>query len=153
MSLGLRLMLLNGLVLVLVLGAFAGVTYVTQRQSLQRSLDASLRDQARLIRTSPILSVERLRGRPRNLAFPGLPTFAAPDVFIQVTTPAGGLVDGTVRVFRENPVNPGQFDLVASDNNGVPGATAALRFDAPGNTAFYVLVEPVEQSCDVGRRG
>ena len=29
MSLGLRLMLLNGLMLVLVLGAFAGVAYVT----------------------------------------------------------------------------------------------------------------------------
>jgi hypothetical protein len=64
-------------------------------------------------------------------------------VYIQVVTPAGGLVDGTVRVFRENSVTPGEFDLVAADSNGIPGATASLKFDAPGNTTYYILVEPV----------
>lgn len=61
---------------------------------------------------------------------------------IQVTTPAGGLVDGSVRVFRLNTAT-NNYDQVAFDSNGIPGATAALNFDVPAGTTFYVLVEPV----------
>ena len=92
MSLGLRLMLLNGLVLILVLGAFASITYVTQQQTLQSNLDASLRDQARLFRDNPLLWFDPAGGRPRNVAVPGPQAFVAPDVFIQVTTRDGETV-------------------------------------------------------------
>lgn len=60
-------------------------------------------------------------------------------VYLQITTPSGGLVDGIVRVFDDSMAH----NLVASDSNGVPGATANLTFNATGGTRYYILVEPV----------
>lgn len=67
-------------------------------------------------------------------------------VFLQVTTPSGGLVDGILRVFRESTANPGQFDEIGSNSNGTPGSTASFQFDSLGNATYYVLVEPVGAS-------
>ncbi|MGE3107220.1 MAG: hypothetical protein AB7G11_02975 [Phycisphaerales bacterium] len=60
-------------------------------------------------------------------------------VYLQITTPSGGLVDGTVRVFDGTMAH----NLVAQDSNGVPGATANLVFQATAGTRYYILVEPV----------
>jgi two-component system, OmpR family, sensor kinase len=98
MSLSVRLMLLNGLVLILVLGGFAGVAYVTQEQSLQRSLDASLQEQARLLRGNLPAAPERGRGRPPSGgALPGPPIFVAPDVFTQITRISDGVAEPVAR--------------------------------------------------------
>lgn len=58
-------------------------------------------------------------------------------VDIQVVTPAGGLVDGQVRLFDSNR------NQIAFDAAGVAGSTAALRVTATAGQKFYVLVEPV----------
>ncbi len=58
-------------------------------------------------------------------------------VYVQVTTPAGGLVDGTVRIFDQS------FNLLTANSNGIPGATANVTFNLPQLTTFYILVEPV----------
>lgn len=85
MSLGLRLTLLNGLVLLLALGAFIGVAFVAQRQAMQTNLDASLRDQARWFSENASTVLERGRNRPRGVVFPNPRTFDSPDIFIQIT--------------------------------------------------------------------
>ncbi|MBI4494523.1 MAG: HAMP domain-containing histidine kinase [Chloroflexi bacterium] len=92
MSLGLRLTLLNGLVLLLAIGAFATIAYATQRQALGSSLDASLQDQARWFGDNASLGFDRPRGRPPSVVFPNPQRFAAPDVFVQITTRDGELV-------------------------------------------------------------
>lgn len=56
---------------------------------------------------------------------------------IQLTTPAGGLVDGQIKVFNSSHVQ------VFSDSAGILGATAAVRFNATAGEFYYVLVEPV----------
>ncbi len=92
MSLGLRLTLLNGLVLLLVIGAFAAVAYVTQVQALRSSLDDSLRAQARRVGERGAFWLDHPVGPPRGVAFPSPERFAAPDVFIQVVSR-----DGTIQ--------------------------------------------------------
>ncbi len=82
MTLRLRLTLLNGLVLLLALAAFAAVTYVTQEQVLQRNLDASLQDQFRLINDAALPFLER--GRLGTVTFPN-PNRFGPEVYIQIT--------------------------------------------------------------------
>lgn len=60
-------------------------------------------------------------------------------VYLQITTPFGGLVDGIVRVYDNTPAH----NLVASNSNGIPGATANLTFQATPGARYFVLVEPV----------
>jgi signal transduction histidine kinase len=89
MSLGLRLTLMNGLVLLLTLSAFATIAYVTQFRSLQSGLDTSLQNEAgRLIAGANEL-VERGAGRPRVFPNRG---FVGPDVFIQITGSDGSSI-------------------------------------------------------------
>src|SRR5437773_3999920 len=91
MSLGLRLTLMNGLVLLLTLSAFAAIAYVTQFRSLQNGLDTSLQNEAGRLVAGANEFFERGAGRPRGLVFPNR-GFVAPDVFIQVTDADGSSV-------------------------------------------------------------
>lgn len=64
-------------------------------------------------------------------------TQAAGRVWVQVNVPDGGLIDGRVRIF-----NASQNQLV-QDSAGIPGATAAVSFNATAGSLYYVLVEPI----------
>lgn len=94
MSLGLRLTLLNGLVLLLTLSAFAAVAYAYQRQTLEDSLDASLREQARTFTAGSEL-FQRFAGGSRVVVLASPRGLASPDVFIQITTTDGEIVGRT----------------------------------------------------------
>lgn len=89
MSLGLRLTLLNGLVVLLTLAVFATVAYATQYRSLQETLDTSLRNEARRFSQPAAEFLERRPARPRTLIFANPRAFASPDVFIQITASDG----------------------------------------------------------------
>ena len=89
MSLRLRLTLLNGLVLLLAMGAFATLAYAIQARALQTSLDSSLKDQARWFGDNASLWFDRSSRRPRGLVLPDPRTFSAPDVLIQIDGPGG----------------------------------------------------------------
>lgn len=56
---------------------------------------------------------------------------------ILVKTPAGGLVDGRIRVFNQS------FVQIGEDASGILGATAAFNFTATAGQTYFVLVEPV----------
>lgn len=59
---------------------------------------------------------------------------------VQIKTPAGGLVDGRVKIYNKN------FVLIAENAAGIPGATAAVDFNttvASSADIYYILVEPV----------
>jgi len=88
-SLRLRLTLLNGLVLLLAIGAFAGVAYAIQARALQTSLDSSLQEQARWFGDNASLWFDRASRRPRGVVLPDPRTFAAPDVLIHIDGPGG----------------------------------------------------------------
>jgi signal transduction histidine kinase len=88
-SLRLRLTLLNGLVLLLAIGAFAGVAYAIQARALQTSLDSSLQEQARWFGDNASLWFDPRTRRPRGVVLPDPRTFAAPDVLIQIDGPNG----------------------------------------------------------------
>jgi two-component system, OmpR family, sensor kinase len=88
-SLRLRLTLLNGLVLLLAIGAFAGLAYAIQARALQTSLDTSLQEQARWFGDNASLWFDRSSRRPRGVVLPDPRTFSAPDVLIQIDGPAG----------------------------------------------------------------
>ncbi len=106
MSLGLRLTLMNGLVLLLTLGAFAAVAYVTQLRSLQSGLDTSLQNEAARIIGGANELFDRGTGRPRLLVFPNR-GFVAPDVFIQITGADGSSIARSRNLEdRSLPVNP-----------------------------------------------
>ncbi len=64
-------------------------------------------------------------------------TLASGRVWVQVNVPEGGLIDGRVRVFD------GSQNLLLQDSAGIPGATAAVSFNATGSSVYYILVEPV----------
>ena len=61
-------------------------------------------------------------------------------VQVQITVPAGGLVDGQVKIYNQSQV------LIASNAAGLPGSTAALSFNATLGQMYFVLVEPVGSS-------
>ena len=110
MSLGLRLTLLNGLVLLLTVAAFASVAYAYQQQALQRSLDASLREQARTFTAGSEL-FERVAGRSRVVVLASPRALAAPDVFIQIITPSGEIV-GRSQNLDEDTTLPNDPDML-----------------------------------------
>ncbi len=85
MSLRLRLTLLNGLVLLLALWGFATVAYLTQREALLGSLDASLHEQARWFNDNAEVWFDPRVRRPRGVTFPNPSKFSAPEFFIQIT--------------------------------------------------------------------
>ncbi len=58
-------------------------------------------------------------------------------VDLQLNTPAGGLVDGQVKIYNSSRV------LVFQDAAGILGATAAVRFSAVAGEQYFVLVEPI----------
>jgi hypothetical protein len=64
-------------------------------------------------------------------------TLAAGRVWVQINVPDGGLIDGRVRIFDAT-----QNQLV-QDAAGIPGATAAVSFNASASSIYYVLVEPI----------
>lgn len=64
-------------------------------------------------------------------------TQASGRVWVQVNVPPGGLIDGRVRIF-----NASQNQIV-QDSAGIPGATAAVSFNATAGTLYYILVEPI----------
>jgi hypothetical protein len=67
-------------------------------------------------------------------------TFTVPSdgiVDLQLNTPAGGLVDGQLKVFNA------AHALVFQDSAGLLGATAAIKFSALAGEQYFVLVEPV----------
>lgn len=64
-------------------------------------------------------------------------TVAAGRVWVQVNVPAGGLIDGRVKIFD------GSQNLLLQDAAGIPGATAAVSFNATASSTYYVLVEPI----------
>lgn len=94
MSLGLRLTLMNGLVLLLTLSAFAAVAYVTQFRALQAGLDTSLQNESGRFMGVAGELFERGSGRPRGLVFPSR-GFGAPDIFIEITAADGSPVART----------------------------------------------------------
>ena len=58
-------------------------------------------------------------------------------VQLQLVTPQGGLVDGQLKVYNASRT------LIASDAAGIPGAPAAITFDATAGGQYFVLVEPI----------
>jgi hypothetical protein len=67
-------------------------------------------------------------------------TFTVPSdgiVDLQLNTPAGGLVDGQIKVYNA------AHALVFQDSAGILGATAALKFSALAGEQYFLLVEPV----------
>jgi len=103
MSLGLRLTLLNGLVLLVALGLFAGVSYLVQMQAMQGSLDATLQEDARRVREIPLFWSDRAQARlradgaHRPWPLPAGPGMSPPDLYIQLTD-----ADGTVLARSRN---------------------------------------------------
>ena len=91
MSLRLRLTLLNGLVLLLAIGAFATLAYAIQARALRASLDTSLEEQARWFGDNASVWFDRPSRRPRGVVLPDPRTFTAPDVLIQIAGRAGDL--------------------------------------------------------------
>ena len=64
-------------------------------------------------------------------------TAASGRVDIQLTTPLGGLVDGQIKIYNS------AMTLVFQDAAGIPGATAAVNFNAGSGQTFFLLIEPV----------
>ena len=67
-------------------------------------------------------------------------TFTVPGagfVDIQLNTPAGGLVDGQIRIFNSARTQ------VFFDSAGIPRASAAVKFAAAAGETYFVLVEPI----------
>lgn len=65
------------------------------------------------------------------------PAAASGAASVQIVVPAGGLVDGQVKIFNQ------ALTQIATNAGGIPGATAAITFDAIGGQSYYILVEPV----------
>ncbi|MCB9846345.1 MAG: LEPR-XLL domain-containing protein [Phycisphaeraceae bacterium] len=71
-------------------------------------------------------------------------SFVAPadgEVFVQVVTPGGSLLDATLTILDQPNENPDS--VVAFDAGGIPGATANLSFDGVGGTMYYAIVDGV----------
>ena len=135
-------MLLNGLVLILVLSGFAGVAYVTQQQSLLRSLDASLQDQARLLQNNLAAAPDRGRGRSGAALLPGPPTFVAPDVFIQIAQLTAGTIEPIAR-----SRNLGEQSLPAGPENLEPafdGQEVFVNVEVEGQP-YRMYVAPIRR--------
>lgn len=65
-------------------------------------------------------------------------TIAAGPVFVQITTPQGGLLNARAVVYNAARVQ------IAADSAGIPGATASTQVQATAaGQRFFVLVEPV----------
>ncbi|HEY8476418.1 MAG TPA: HAMP domain-containing sensor histidine kinase [Chloroflexota bacterium] len=150
MSLGLRLTLLNGLVLLLAVGAYAAVAYATQQQALQSSLDASLRDQARWFSDNASVWYDRARDRPRGVVFPNPQRFTAPDVFVQITMQDGETVARSQNLDDEAlPSSPEMlqralrgeewFENVEMDGQALRLFVAPLRIGRPSEETGPVL--------------
>lgn len=85
-------------------------------------------------------------------------SLAAGRVFVQVTIPSGSILDASVRVLSAVPTDSngnGKFDdselaavQVAGgfDADGIPGATAALSFDANAGTQYWIVVDGLGES-------
>lgn len=116
MSLRLRLTLINGLVLLLTIGAFASVAYMTQRQSLQTRLDASLESEAHRFTQNASEFIPRGPGRPRSFVFPNPRGFAAPDLFVQFTALDGETVARS-RNLDEDELPAGPNELIRAQRN------------------------------------
>lgn len=58
-------------------------------------------------------------------------------VDIQLNTPAGGLVDGQLKVFNSS------FSLIQQDSAGGPGASAVIRFTGVAGQTYFLLAEPI----------
>lgn len=71
-------------------------------------------------------------------------TAAAGKVFVQVRTPTGSLLDGSIRILNAAneavPVSP----AAPQNTDGIPGTTAYVMFDAPAaGTQYWVVVSGV----------
>jgi signal transduction histidine kinase len=106
-SLRLRLTLLNGVVLLLAIGAFAGLAYAIQARALRTSLDSSLQEQARWFGDNASLWFDPRTRRPRGVVLPDPRAFAAPDVLIQIEG-ANGEMYGRSRTLGDTslPLDP-----------------------------------------------
>ncbi len=63
-------------------------------------------------------------------------TLRAGKVYVQVVTPAGALLDTSVRVFAPD------FSEIAFDATGIPGSNAYVEFNVAGpNQTYYLLVD------------
>lgn len=62
-------------------------------------------------------------------------------VFVQVVTPQGSILNATLAV-RDQP-NETPASLVAFDAQGIPGATADLRFEGTEGVTYYLIVDGV----------
>ncbi|HEX2184490.1 MAG TPA: HAMP domain-containing sensor histidine kinase [Chloroflexota bacterium] len=97
MSLRLRLTLLNSLILLLVGGALVTAVYTILAQGLERQIDDSLREQARLYGATAGVVFNRGPNRPPRLVLPIPRRFAGSHSFVQVAER-----DGEVRARSEN---------------------------------------------------
>ena len=111
-----RLTLLNGLVLLLTLIAFAAVAYAYQERTLQDSLDASLREQARTFTAGSEL-FQRSAGGSRTVVFASPRGLASPDVFIQMTDRDGEVL-GRTRNLDDETLPSGPETLQAALHDG-----------------------------------
>jgi hypothetical protein len=64
-------------------------------------------------------------------------TTGAGHTYLQANIPVGGALDASIKLFDAS------FNLMGTDVNGFPGASAAIDFDALANTTYYVLVSQV----------
>lgn len=94
MNLRTRLTMLNGLVLLLTILAFAGAVLLTQRQVLEREINDSLADQAREYSEATLISLDRASRRFTILP-PDPNVFAASAYFIQVVGQDGEVAGRT----------------------------------------------------------
>jgi hypothetical protein len=68
-------------------------------------------------------------------------TAAAGRVYVQLTTPLGSLLDGSIRILNAPNENPGS--TVVYNAEGLPGVNAYASFVATANTQYWVIVEGI----------
>ncbi|MBK7404724.1 MAG: hypothetical protein IPJ41_08835 [Phycisphaerales bacterium] len=69
-------------------------------------------------------------------------TFTAPadgDIFVQLATPKGSLLDGTITILDAAT----ESAVVSFDATGIPGADASLRFHGNANAEYWVIVDGI----------
>jgi two-component system OmpR family sensor kinase len=152
-SLRLRLTLLNGVVLLLVLGAFAGVAYATQARALDASLDTSLREQAQRFTDNALTWFDPRLRRPREGRLPRFQPAPGGDALIQVVGSDGDVESRSGSLGGATlPVDP---DLVRRATSG-QGTYADVQLNGQSVREYIAPVRlgangPIVAAIQVGR--
>jgi two-component system OmpR family sensor kinase len=122
-SLRLRLLLLNTLIVLVVGGALGGAAYAVVVDSLERQLDEALREQARLYGANSGLMFDR-GSRPSGVVLPNLQRFADANTFIQLTDMDGNVQARSRNLDQDSLPVPSQALLAAREGRDWRGDVA-----------------------------